>query len=135
GLLGAGLDGLSPRYTCAMERMSMRPEPSPCAIPALEPLASEAEDEDEDDEEEEEDEADARGESLASAARLLSENRTEFSLRWPVIGEAALAGAAAAAAIPPPALPKSPPSSSSPDEEELAAAAAIPPPANRSLGA
>ena len=42
----------------------MSPEPSPCAIPALDPLASEAEDED--DEEDDEDEMD--------------ENENEFEL-------------------------------------------------------
>src|SRR5690606_16554004 len=102
---------LSPRQTCAIERMSIRPEPSFCAMPELEPEASE-------DDEEEEAGAEERGESLASAARLLSENRTEFSLRCPVrLPAAAGAGAAAAAAIappPPPALlPNRPPSSSS----------------------
>ena len=57
---------LAPRYDDAIDRMSMRPEPSPppCCAP---PDGAEA--------------ACARGLSLAIAARLLSENSTEFSLR------------------------------------------------------
>src|SRR5690349_5287951 len=125
--------------------MSMRPDPSVAPpMPLDDPVASEL-DPEEEDEDEEEDGTDARGESLASAARLLSENRTEFSLRWPVIDDCAAtapdfraAGAAlAATAPPPPPPPANRPPSSSPAlaraEDDAAAAAAAPP--NRSLPA
>src|SRR5262245_58600914 len=59
------------RYALAIERMSIRPEPSPPPCWAL-PT-----------EEDSELDACGRGPSVASWARLLSENRTEFSPRSP----------------------------------------------------
>src|SRR5262245_37734702 len=87
--LRAGAAPLPPRYDDAIERMSIRPEPSPppCWAPPPDDGA-----------------AAALGRSLAIAARLLSENSTEFSLRWPRIAAADdddWAGAAAAARPPP----------------------------------
>src|SRR6266545_9909 len=126
--------------------MSMRPDPSDAvagAAPADDPDAREADDEDADS-------GAARGASLARAARLLSENRTEFSLRWPVREEAA--GLLTAAPSPPPSEPAksasaSPPPASAdpmpmlmpiPDPENRSAAApassAAPRAANRSVG-
>src|SRR5689334_19100522 len=70
----------APRYADAIERMSMRPEPSPppcCAAPPALGADDDADDDDADDA------ADARGASDASAARLPSENSTLFSLRSP----------------------------------------------------
>ena len=69
---------LPPRYAFAIERMSMRPEPSPPDEPVACPAGAELLLLDDDDDDEEE-----RGVSLASCARLFSENSTEFSLRSP----------------------------------------------------
>src|SRR5688500_15667979 len=68
-----------PRYADAIDRMSIRPEPSPppCWAEPEDALAEDPPLDDDDDDD------DARGASLASAARLPSENRTEFSLRSP----------------------------------------------------
>src|SRR4051794_18341138 len=108
------VDGLTapappPRYALAIERMSIRPEPSPPAAPLPWPAIV--------------DDCDGGGAglSLASCARLLSENSTEFSLRSPrslllAAADADADAAAAAAGLEP---NRSPPSSS---------AAARPPP-------
>src|SRR5262245_12617025 len=65
-----------------------------------------------------------RGASLARAARLLSENRTEFSLRCPVRDDAAdLLGEAA---MPPSVVAKRASASPAPDSSELSAEAAPP---------
>ena len=79
---GAAPPPFSLWYRRAIERMSIRPEPScppawamPAPPPPPPPPLGAADGAD--------DEAEARGVSLASAARLLSENKTEFSLRSP----------------------------------------------------
>src|SRR5262245_52445126 len=83
--------------------MSIRPEPSPPPCWAA-PPDDELDELDELDDELDEldDEADGRGASLASAARLPSENSTEFSLRSPrsFLSPAALSSAAAIAPEP-----------------------------------
>src|SRR6185436_15869109 len=95
----AGLTALPlapPRYALAIERMSIRPEPSPPDGPVAAPAAAAtgacA--------------AAGGGLSLASCARLLSENSTEFSLRSPrSLGPAA--GCAALGLLPNRSLPSS----------------------------
>src|SRR5262245_25354584 len=77
---------LSPRYADAIERMSIRPEPSPPPggpAPPPPPPPPAAADAPADALADALDDADARGASWAKAARLPSENSTLFSLRSP----------------------------------------------------
>src|SRR5262249_7165225 len=80
-----------PRYALAIERMSIRPEPSPPAAPLAWPGIVAAPGA-----------GAGAGLLLASCARVLSENSTEFSLRSPrsfaACARCWAAGAAAAAA-------------------------------------
>src|SRR5580704_7541189 len=87
---GLPIDAPPPMYALAIERISMRPEPSPPAAPVAWPELCD-------------DGVEIAGLSLASCARLLSENKTEFSLRSPRSFELAADAelAAAAAGLPP----------------------------------